>query len=60
MVHLPDGAFVTPKRVVVLCVLGVRVPRCGEDLVPGCCVAVRLRNTVRRLPGGQNDVWLET
>lgn len=53
VVHLPNGTFVTPERVVVLCVLGVRVPGCGEDLVPGRRVAVRLWDTVRWLPAGQ-------
>lgn len=52
VVHLPNGTFVTPKRIVVLGVFGVRVACRGEDLVPGCCVAVRLWNAVRRLPEG--------
>lgn len=60
VVHLPNGTFVTPERVVVLRVFRFGVSRCGEDLVPGRCIAVRLWNTVRWLPREQNNVWLET
>lgn len=52
VVHLADGTFVTPERVVILRVFGVGISCCGEDLVPGCGVAVGLRNAVRGLPAG--------
>ena len=50
MIDLSDGSFVTPERVVILCVFGVRVPRCREELVPRCGIGVRLWDTVGRLP----------
>lgn len=56
VVHLPDGSFVTPERVVVLRVLGVRVTGRGEDLVPRRGVGVGLWDTVGRLHGDREDV----
>lgn len=53
MVHLADGSFVTPERVVVLTVFGIRVADCGEHLVPGGGVGVRLWHTVWWLPTTQ-------
>lgn len=50
VVHLADGSFVTPERVVVLTVFGIRVTGRGEHLVPGRGVGVRLRDAVWRLP----------
>lgn len=54
VVHFADGSLVTPEGVVVLTVLGVWVADCGEHLVPGCGVGVRLRHAVRRLPANPN------
>lgn len=60
VIHLPNGTFVTPEWVVLLCVLCVRVSCCGENLVPGCGIAVGLWDTVRWLPAEdlQNKAWI--
>lgn len=55
VVDFAHGAFVTPEGVVVLTVLGVRVPDGGEQLVPGCGVGVGLRDAVGGLPANQKQ-----
>lgn len=54
MVDFADGAFVAPEGVVILTVLGVRVPHRGEQLVPGRGVGVGLRDAVGGLPATTN------
>lgn len=58
VVDFADGAFVTPEGVVILTVLGVRVPDGGEQLVPGCGVGVGLRDAVGGLPASQKQTLL--
>ncbi len=60
MIHLPNGTFITPERVVLLCVLSVWISCCSENLVPGCGIAVGLWDTVRWLPAEdfQDKVWI--
>lgn len=50
VINFADCSFVTPERVIILTVLGVRVTDCGEHLVPGGGVGVGLRYAVWRLP----------
>lgn len=49
MVDFPNGALVTPERVVVLSVFRVGISGSCEDLVPECGVAVCVGDTVRWL-----------
>lgn len=56
VIHLPNGTFVTPERVVLLCVLSFWISCCSENLVPGCGIAVGLRDTVRWLHCDWEDI----
>lgn len=55
MVDFPDGALVTPKRIVVLSVFCVGISGSGEDLVPERGVAVCVGDTVRWLNSDRED-----
>lgn len=55
MVDFPNGALVTPERVVVLGILRVGISGSCEDLVPECGVAVCVGDTVRWLNGDRED-----